>query len=446
LADLREQLLFLHYSGRRYRFDKTPNLNQLLANEADKFSGDEVTDALRREIEQRIGASVDALLWPRDGAQIPDRDPVFRVAYLDPSWAQLTPAERAHRLRELFEKRGAGAPRDYRNAVAFAVPSTDALEHGRQTSRRALAVRSLVKQARSLNIVGEQLDELKERGQAAARELGATLDKAYELVLLPVASQDGDTPYSFEEIDLSARIGLGRLLHDRVVEGLSGHVFDLITPEKLAGLLALGDDDGQRRFVSCVDAVSAVFSYLQFPKLRSAIPIRDAVARGITNGLFGYAAMADSDDGELRARSDLVRIGKPTGSEEIDLGAGTFLLSADYAQRLSSADTLESPDGQDTHAERGDATERGDEDASRPAVGSVSGTRLSIDLQVGKTEVFDALRILPALADESETLDVSISIAARAKDNFDQAWIRNAVREPLDEAGIQGHVQIDGDS
>jgi hypothetical protein len=70
-------------------------------------------------------------------------------------------------------------------------------------------------------------------------------------------------------------------------------------------------------------------------------------------------------------------------------------------------------------------------------------------MRAGKTEVFDALRILPALADESETLDVSISIAATAKRSFDRTWVRNAVREPLDEAGIDGQVEIlddDGES
>src|SRR5206468_7021511 len=150
----------------------------------------------------------------------------------------------------------------------------DALEHARQAARRALAVESLVKQARSLNIAGEQLAELKDRGNAAERDIGATLDKAYELVLLPVARDGLEAPYGFEEIDLSARLGLGRLLHDRVIEGLSNHLFDMITPEKLAGLLALGEGDDQRRFVSCEEAVDAVYRYPQFPKLRSVTAIR----------------------------------------------------------------------------------------------------------------------------------------------------------------------------
>jgi hypothetical protein len=43
-------------------------------------------------------------------------------------------------------------------------------------------------------------------------------------------------------------------------------------------------------------------------------------------------------------------------------------------------------------------------------------------------------------------MDVSISIEATAKGTYDRTWLRNAVREPLDEAGIEGHVEVaDGD-
>lgn len=39
-------------------------------------------------------------------------------------------------------------------------------------------------------------------------------------------------------------------------------------------------------------------------------------------------------------------------------------------------------------------------------------------------------------------MDVSISVEARAKTAFDRTWLRNAVREPLDEAGIEGRIEI----
>jgi hypothetical protein len=76
---------------------------------------------------------------------------------------------------------------------------------------------------------------------------------------------------------------------------------------------------------------------------------------------------------------------------------------------------------------------------------ATSGKRLLVEFRVGKTEVFDAIRILPALSDQSESLDISMTIWADAEGEFDRTWIRNAIREPLDEAGIEGRVEIIGD-
>ena len=125
LADLREQLLFLHHSGRRYRFDKTPNLNQLLANEADKFSGDEVTDAVRKELERRIGV-VDGRSPVAEGRRADSRSGasfqgrvsrsvVGRVSRLDLSGTAS--------CASCSRSAAAATPRAYRNAIAFAIPS-----------------------------------------------------------------------------------------------------------------------------------------------------------------------------------------------------------------------------------------------------------------------------------------------------------------------------------
>ena len=442
LADLRDELLFLHSSNRRYRFDKTPNLNQLLANEADKFTGEEVTDAVRTELERRIGARGTALLWPTDGSQIPDHEPLFRVAYLDPSWLLPAPDERDRRLRELYEKRGTGSPRAYRNAIAFSMPNAERIEHARQAARRMLAARSLVKQAKSLNVAGEQLAELKERGDAAERDLGSTLDHAYELILLPVAREGLEGPYGFEEVDLSARIGLGRLVHDRVMEGLSAHIFDTITPAKLVALLNLGDTEGASRYLACEEVVDAVFSFLQFPKLGSQAALRDAIAKGVSSGALGYAALATEHDGGIEARADLVTIGKPVGPDEIDLGSGAFVLSPGYAREISATEPVVGSAAGEGQVIDGDSAT----DAPTSAEPRVtSGKRLLVQMQVGKTEVFDAMRILPALSDQSESLEVSMTIWADAEVEFDRTWIRNAIREPLDEAGIEGRVEIVGD-
>jgi hypothetical protein len=364
---------------------------------------------------------------------------VFRVAYLDPSWAGLDDDARDERLRELFERRGAGSNRAYRNAIGFAIPSAEAIEHSRQSARRVLAARSLVKQAKSLNITGEQLAELKERGDGAERELVATLDRAYELVLLPVEAGEGDRPYAFEEIDLSARIGLGRVVHDRVMEGLANQVFETITPQKLAGLLGIGPE---RRVVPAGDAVNAAFSYLQFPKLRSESAIRDAISRGVMKGVFGYAAMARLAGDAVEVRPELVSISRAMGPDEVDLGEGAFMLDAGYARELGQVAETE-PVG--TPLPTGTRGPAGEDSGTSSGIGRAAGTRLTLAFEVGKTELFDSMQVLSALSDESERLDARVTVSATAKEQYDPTWVRNAVRERLEEAGIDVEISLDGE-
>jgi hypothetical protein len=441
LADLRSELLFLHHTGRRYRFDKTPNLNQLLTTEAEKFSPDEVVAHVRKELERRIGPSDEALLWPRDGGAIPDRDPVFRIVYLDSGWATLPSEQRDLRLRELVERRGAGATRAYRNALAFALPEREAFDHARSAARRSLAVSSLQKQAKGLNITGEQLNELKERRESAERDLGATLERAYQVVLVPVARDGLEAPYGFEEVDLSARLGLSRLLQDRIVEGLSSHVFERVTASKLRELLKLGDGDEERRFASMSSVLDAAFSFLQFPKLRRAAALREAVARGIGEGVFGYVAMAAVEADELQLSDPaLVRIARPTAPDEIDMSETSFLLAPEYARRLVPSALTD----QEAVAADGNGTKRVEDDSTAAQIAAAAvGRRLRIEFTASKTQVFDVLRMLPLLADESEELIVSASIDATARDRFEKSWIRNVVAEPLDEAGVDARVEFD---
>jgi hypothetical protein len=266
----------------------------------------------------------------------------------------------------------------------------------------------------------------------------ATLDRAYELVLLPVEATEGDKPYRFEEIDLSARIGLGRVVHDRVLEGLANYVFESITPQKLAGLIRLGPD---RRVVPLPEIVDAAFSYLQFPKLLSDAALRDAVARGVMKGVFGYAAMASLGQGALDVRPELVSVGKPMGPDEADLGEGAFLIDAAYARELADLPAAEVVEevgdaGGDGESSVGGGT--GDSGTRRIAV----GTRLSLSFRVGKSELFDSMQVLSTLSDESESVEVAMTIDATAKESFDQTWVRNAIRERLEEAGIEVSLDL----
>jgi hypothetical protein len=227
-----------------------------------------------------------------------------------------------------------------------------------------------------------------------------------------------------------------------VFEGLGNHVFESITPQKLSTLLRLGAD---RRFVSCSEVVNAAFSYLQFPKLRSDSAIREAIAAGAMKGVFGYASMASASGDALDVRAELVRVGRPTGADEIDLSDSSFVVERSYAQELGGAEVPEAgPTGVPAEGVGVDGT-------GTVSVGSGSGSRasrggrLKLSFRVSKTELFDASQVLVSLSDESSELDVSMVVDARATEAYDRTWVRNAIQERLEEQGVDVEIELGDD-
>ena len=72
------------------------------------------------------------------------------------------------------------------------------------------------------------------------------------------------------------------------------------------------------------------------------------------------------------------------------------------------------------------------------------GNRLSLSFRVGKSELFDSMQVLSTLSDESETVEVAMTVDATARESYDQTWVRNAIRERLEEAGVDVSVELSG--
>jgi hypothetical protein len=156
-------------------------------------------------------------------------------------------------------------------------------------------------------------------------------------------------------------------------------------------------------------------------------------------GVFGYVSMASLENGELKARPELVRVGRPLSIDEVDLGEGAYLVEPTYARELAHMPEPEPGDESSVDGTGGGSGVESGGSGVRPAT---AGSRLSIRFRVGKSELFDSMQVLSTLSDESETVDVSMSVEASAKDRYDQTWVRNAIRERLEEVGIEATVEL----
>lgn len=432
LHDLREELLYLHHTGRRYRFEPKANLNLLISDEMKKFESEEVLDRVKTEIGKLLSSAGDAaVLWPPDSGAIPDGHPIFRIVYLGGSWTEVSRRELLDGVERLVDERKSGR-REYRNALAFAIPERRSLDGARAAARTQLALESLLKLVRSkrVDVDKEQVAELEDRAKGATADLGGSISRLYEEILVPVPDRQGGKAFSMESIDLRAQLAGGRDLHSRMIDALRKHVFDSLTPGRLLTLTKIGSE---REFIATEEIVKWFFSFLDFPKLLDEAVLRRCIGLG-TAETFAYISAARVEGDKLiPPRPELVRFGAVTAEGEVDLGPGCYLLSA------ALATSIKGESAEDEH--RGEVpmgAEPATDELPSTSGDATDGTNLyRLRIRADASQLFRILPALQNLSDKAKRFDARLEVEAEAQEPFDPTWLRNAVEEHLDEAGVE---------
>lgn len=415
LKELRgEALLYLHHTGRRYRFEPRPNLNKLVVSEQDKLEAEEVLEELRAALERRLasgGAAQEIVLWPDEPARVKDEVARFRVVYLHPEWSEArTPAD-------AFVSAG---NRKYKNGLAIALPREVSFDRARRATRQLMAIDRLIADKSRHGFNEEQVDELKERRGQADSDLDGALREAYDRVLLPkgLSGQAVD----FDTVDLSTTLAVGRQLHDRVHEALENYVFGSLQPSKLKALARLAE----RTAAPCEDLVAGVYTHFEMPRLWSPAAIAGAIAKGVSDGLFGYCVAVELDGEEPRVKDrSLVRFRRAVSPEEIDLGPGAALLSPEFAASLTET---EEPPPVEAEPEESEATvQPAGEDAHNVVSLTISATE--DDLHTINTALAGLRRITTP-----GQMRIKIEVDARSGGTaIDEIAFQNNVRQHLEE-------------
>lgn len=437
LHDLREEALYLHHTGRRYRFEPTANLTKLVKDEADKLDGAEVLADVRAELERQLRGSTGVALWPDSPGGIADEQPRFTVAYLHPDWS-----EDRDPPATFIEQAGRGIPRRYRNGIALVLPDKAQFDRARHAMRIRAAANSLLRQIDKYGFTTEQVEELRDKASSARRDCAAALNVAYSTVIIPTRARSGDAPYQLEPIDLRTILVAGRALHERVVEALSQRVFSSLTTSKLIALAGLGAD---RRAVVCSDLVDWFYSYFEFTKLWDRQAIATAIAKAISGAELGYVVGLIQHEDQLLPRDKRqMRFDDRVSHDEIDLSPDAALLWDSYAR-----DILETPPATPQDEPTGSTTIANppkplgsDEDKPAPEQPGTGETRpdntrntvstADITADITKSGLFNLGRALSWLREHAA--DVRVEINIHAEGEFDTVEFRNRLVEPLEEA------------
>jgi hypothetical protein len=282
LKELREQCLYLHFDGARYAFKKDPNVTLLVEQEADMVARDEkiVRDKIKEMLEERLAGHSSAIVWPEKSGEIPDKQPLFQIAYLPLEFAGKPKAEQESAVRELFEKYG-DKPRVFKNGIGVAVPTADQVEGLRRAVRYILSAERVSQKARQLNLTQDQKSQLRERTNTEAGAAEAAFVKLYAEVWLPKADQGSVTIEKIATGGRPLQVTLNQkkqaAIHERVQELITTvqpRVFATLHPNKIVELFALGAAFGQTPGRSVPEIVEGFFSFPNFTRLADSTVVR----------------------------------------------------------------------------------------------------------------------------------------------------------------------------
>ncbi len=469
LSDLREQLLYLHYVGRRYRFETKANLNKLITDEESKVSSDDVLEKIRSELSKLIQATdTRPILWAKDSLAIADHSNQFNIVYLSPDWAEKTQEASTQEALAWLEQRG-NDKREYKNALAFVVPNKAQVDKARKAGRTAEAITSLIAQKAKYKFSAEELEELAQKNKDAANEVSAAVRRLYDYILLPVPSTDGTNPIRLEILDLQSQLNTSQNLQDRILDALKNHVFNVVTPSKLYKLSGL--ETSETGFITGEELASYFFRFPTYPKVLNIEVIRQAVLKAIQQGLIGYIPyLVIPPNGEPKLENPaLLSFERSIPASELDLSG--YLLSPDLVKQLLASVQALSPTAPTTDLEdlEVDQAEAFEFEAKVPSsalekptveyktqTSSISRTVLvavvdgkqparqyKLEAITDKSKIFDLFAVLQTLSDKADNMTIKIEVRASTTKEFEKDWINNAIEEPLDELDIQASTRLE---
>lgn len=443
LSELRTSCLYLHYDGIRYCFKKDPNVTKLVEDAEQEIAREEtqakgqgpVRTKIRELLDQRLAGHHSVIVWPSTSMDFPDEDPRFLVGYLPLEFVSDARGEQQRAGIEFFVKYG-DKPRRYKNGVALAVPDKKQIEALRRAARYLLAAERVDSKKQQLRLTRDQLDQLRERRRTEEAAVESTLRALYAAVWLP-RIEDGNL--GLEKIEVGGRPLQATGVHERVMELLTSagtpKVHGSVTPRKLVERVSLGDSlspgEPPRLGLRAAQIRDAFFENLEPPRLESGAAIRKAIAKGVADSVFAYTSGTVPTlgaDGRFSIAREKVVFGRPIADDEVDLDSGFIMAPSSLPEDASAI-------GASPRGAVGGSTGSVVPTAPPGPITTLSSAEFTFSAT--RDQVFKVFPAIANLADRSDGGTVTIRVNGTSLKGYEQSWLRNAVEEPLDEAGVQ---------
>ena len=282
--------------------------------------------------------------------------------------------------------------------------------------RYLIAVERVRGKKKSLNLTEEQLGQLKEREKTEKASRDSSFRNLYNTVWL-LNLEDGKPV--FETREVGGRALQATNIHERLMELLMRvpplKVFDSLTAKRLSDLIKI--EEG----VETKDIIDTFFSSPEFPRIIDENVIKKAISKGVKDSLFGITnkdKVQVVKDKPVVAKEQVI-IGKEILIEEIDLPSA-YIVSSKIIPTEEKPEVPQTPE----------------EETEKPEVHKAGKiTQIMYSLKVNRQQLFKCFNALGNLAEK--TGELSLKIETQTKEGIDASWLKNAVEEPIEEAGVE---------
>jgi hypothetical protein len=416
LKELVAKCLYIHYDGARYAFKTIPNVNKLLEDEVEGIRDDEINITIKNMLEKELSGKP-AVIWPRQSKDIPDRETKFQIAYLPLEFVYKPEKEKESIGLEYLKQYG-DKPRVYKNALALAIPDKNQIEPLRRAVKYLIAMERVKGKKKSLNLTEEQLEQLKEREKTEQAGRDSSFRNLYNTLWL-LKIENGK--FVIEQIEIGGRALRETNIHERLMELLMRvsppKVFDSLTPMKFLELIKI--EEG----METKDIVDTFFSSLNFPRIVDEDVIKKVISKCVKDGRLGLTTrdkVQITEDKPLVPKEHIT-CGKDIPTEEIDISSG-YIVSPKIMQPAEE------------HKEK---TVRGEEKPEIPKESEIPYIKyIKYNLKkLTRQQLYKCFNALGNLAEKCGS--IVMQVEAKSEKGIDIDWLKNAVEEPIEEAGVE---------
>ena len=443
LDDVRDALAgslwYMRHEGGRYRFTTEPNLNKIIVEQEGAVSDGRILQLLREattiaapaiapfRVETNIAETMDIADEPRLAMGILNTE---LTADGDGPAAAET----------ILNNRGSSA-RANKNAVVVVAADSASILRARQTARTLAAMRDITgNQTQLKRFNQEQKRQLAYRLTEAETRLPQQVVMAYRhLISLGPDGNGGTTP---SVVDLGPARGTDTITQ-RIIEHLAAT--DRLLRHTLAPAALLSSRFGVLGPDNEAVELDQLFAYFyrlpRLPKLADADVLRNCLARGVADGIFGLVSGA-----AWYAPDAVRRFAATIDPSEIQFQPGTWLVrAATIKQLIDSHSVRDEPDGgprdssdADTPADTDDAHLTGED----PSESSGDATSVVISAsKVPADRVRDVVKVAVApLVATGASVTVTLTISASRPEGIPQSTLDLTVEEGLRQLGIDHQV------